>query len=181
MTTELPVILLPDAPPMMEYQGQPWSREAATAALAAFDGDAEKVKGALGGNIALQQERAAYREMSRGRQPGAVPTMPGAAGEVAVQMDEREQAIHEARLDTFAKFTRQTPEMRAQYSRRLATQEQHDFAVAERARLLKDPGFRAKVLDNDADAVARWVGIVQVAAAPVAPPGYKWEADSAAS
>jgi len=78
-----------------------------------------------------------------------------------------------------AKFTRQTPEMRAQYSRRLATQEQHDYAVNERERLLRDGAFRTRVLANDPDAVERWINIVQLASAPVAPPGYNWEADNA--
>jgi len=60
-------------------------------------------------------------------------------------------------------------------SRRLATQEQHDFAIAERARLLKDGAFRARVYANDADAIDRWIKITQVAAAPIAAPDYKWE------
>jgi hypothetical protein len=133
------------------------------------------VKAALSGDVAKRQERAAYREMARGRQPGAVPAMPLDAGAVAQQMDEREEQIHEARLDTFAKHVRMTPELRFQMSRRLATQEQSDFAKAERQRLLKDPGFRARVYSNDADAVDRWIKITQVAAAPVAPPDYNWE------
>lgn len=161
--------------PLMEYQGQPWSREMAVEALAAFDGDKSKVAAALGGDTAKQQERRDLWMLAKGRQPGAIPAAPLDEGAVAQTMQERDQQIHEAKLDTFAKFTRQTAEMRAQYSRRLATAEQHDFAVQERQRLLRDPGFRARVLANDADAVARWVGIVQVAAAPVAPPGHKWE------
>jgi hypothetical protein len=162
------------APPL-HYQGQLYSPESAAAKLAELDADKDFVKAALGGDVAKQQERAAYREMARGRQPGAVPTMPADAGAVVQQQDEREQQIHEARLDAFAKHVRMTPELRFQMSRRLATQEQSDFAKAERVRLLKDSGFRAKVYANDADAIDRWIKITQVAAAPVAPPDYKWE------
>src|SRR5262249_4001190 len=66
-----------------------------------------------------------------------------------------------------------------QFSRRLATQEQHDFAVAERERLLRDPEFRAKVFNGFADETDRWIKIVQAAAAPVAPPDYDWSKDVA--
>jgi hypothetical protein len=163
--------------PILWHQGQPISREAAAEALTAFDADADKVKAALGGDIARQQERRDLWMLSRGHQPGAVPATPSDANAVQGQVQEREAAITEARLDTFAKHTRQTPEMRAQFKRRLATQDQHDYATAERARLLKDGNFRQRVLDGDADATDTWVRIVQAAAAPVAPAGYKWEED----
>lgn len=129
------------ASPPLHYEGQLWSPETAAAALAEFDADADRVKAALGGDIAAQRERAAYREMARGRQPGAIPEMPLDAGAVAQQMGERDQMIHESRLDAFARHVRMTPELRAQMSRRLATQEQSDFAKAERVRLLKDGAF----------------------------------------
>ena len=117
--------------------------------------------------------------MARGYTPGAVPAMPSDAHGIHEQVAAREERITEARLDTFAKHTRQTPEMRAQFKRRLATQEQHDFASAERERLLKDPAFRQRVVNNDADAVDHWIRIVQTAAAPVAPADYDWSKDSA--
>ena len=66
-----------------------------------------------------------------------------------------------------------------QFSRRLATQEQHDFAVAERERLLRDPEFRSKVFAGFADETDCWVKIVQAAAAPVAPADYDWSKDVA--
>jgi hypothetical protein len=115
--------------------------------------------------------------MARGHQPGAVPTMPSDAGGVAAQMTERDQQIHEAKLDVFAKHTRMTPELRAQFSRRLATQEQHDFATQEKERLLRDPEFRGKVFAGYADETDRWIKICQAAAAPVAPPDYDWSKD----
>jgi hypothetical protein len=169
----------PEQAPLLYHNGQPYSRESAATALAAFDADADKVKAALGGDIAKQQERAAFWMMSKGHQPGGVPAMPTDAGGIVQQMGERERAIHEAKLDTFAKHTRMTSELRAQFSRRLATQEQHDFAVAERERLLKDGSFRAKVYANDADSIDRWIKIVQAAAAPVAPADYDWSKDNA--
>jgi hypothetical protein len=165
--------------PFMYHDGQPYSRESAAAALAAFDADADRVKAALGGDVAKQQERAAYWMMSRGHAPGGVPAVASDAGGIAQQMTERDQQIHEAKLDAFAKHTRMTPELRAQFSRRLATQEQHDFAVAERERLLRDPDFRAKVFNGFADETDRWVKIVQAAAAPVAPADYDWSKDNA--
>jgi hypothetical protein len=131
----------------------------------------------LGGDVSKQQLRRDFWMMARGYQPGATPAMPNDAQGIHEQVAAREEQIVEARLDTFAKHTRQTPEMRAQFKRRLATQEQHDFATNERARLLKDPAFRQRVVNGDADAVDHWVRIVQTAAAPVAPADYKWDED----
>jgi hypothetical protein len=165
--------------PPMWHQGQAWSREKAAAELVKFDADADKVKAALGGDVAKQQERRDLWMMARGMQPGATPAMPSDAHGIHEQVAEREAAIVEARLDTFAKHTRQTPEMRAQFKRRLATAEQHDFATNERARLLKDSNFRQRVLDGDPDATDTWVRIVQTAAAPVAPADYDWNKDDA--
>jgi len=171
----------PESGPILQYHGQLYSPESAAAKLTELDADKDFVAAALGGDISKQQERAAYREMARGRQPGAIPAMPLDAGAVAEQMTDRDQQIHEAKLDKFAKHVRMTPELRAQMSRRLATAEQHTFATAERERLLKDPGFRAKVFANDADAIDRWIKITQVAAAPVAPADYKWSDDAQSS
>jgi hypothetical protein len=166
----------PTAPPLV-YNGQLYSREMAAAELAKFDANPDKVKLALGGNIDAQQERKDWWLLSRGHTPGATPAMPNDAHGIHEQVAAREEQITEARLDTFAKHTRQTPEMRAQFKRRLATAEQHDYAVNERARLLKDPAFGARVLNGDADATDHWVRIVQTAAAPVAPSDYKWDED----
>jgi hypothetical protein len=95
--------------------------------------------------------------------------------DVRAQMTDRDKEIHEARLDAFARHTRMTPEIRHEFSRRLATQEQHDFAVAERERLLKDKAFGRRVhVDHDAEAIDRWIKVVQAAAAPVAPPDFDW-------
>jgi len=167
-----------DAPeqtgPIMTYEGQPFSMSHAAARRAELMSNKEYTDAARGGDVAKQQELAALRLMERGYQPGGPSAMPLDPGAVAQQMTERDQQIHEVKLDTFSKLVRMTPEMRAQYSRRLATAEQHDFATAERQRLLRDGAFRARVLANDADAVHRWISIVQVAAAPVAPADYPW-------
>src|SRR5215472_11218700 len=155
--------------PLMYFEGQPYSMESAAAALKAFDADADRVKAAIGGDVAKQQERAALWQMARGHQPGGPVATPSDPNGVQQQMSDRDQQIHEAKLDAFAKVTRMTPELRMQFSRRLASQEQHDFAVAERERLLRDPEFRAKVFNGFADETDRWIKIVQAAAAPVAP------------
>jgi hypothetical protein len=115
--------------------------------------------------------------LSRGHIPGATPAIPNDAHGIHEQVAEREEAIVEARLDTFAKHVRMNAEMRGQFKRRLATAEQHDLATNERARLLKDGSFRQRVLDGDADAVDHWVKICQTAAAPVAPADYNWGED----
>jgi hypothetical protein len=104
--------------------------------------------------------------------------MPHDANGIHEQVAEREAAITAARLDAFGKHVRMTPELRGQFKRRLATQEQHDFATAERERLPKDPTFRGKVFSNDADAIDKWVKIVQAATAPVAPQDYDWSKDT---
>jgi hypothetical protein len=179
--TDTPVDVSNVSPPLGEpnlvYQGQLYSRETAAVALAAFDADEAKVKAALGGDLSAQQERRDLWMLARGMQPGALPAMPMDGHGVHEQMTEREEQITEARLDAFAKHTRMTPELRMQFSRRLATQEQHDFAVAERERLLKDPNFRAKVFAGHADETDRWIKIVQAATAPVAPADYDWSKD----
>jgi hypothetical protein len=161
----------------MLYQGQPVSREMAQAELTKFDADKDRVAAALNGDTKFQQERRDWWMLSRGMQPGATPAMPSDASGIHEQVAEREQQITEARLDTFAKHVRMTPELRFQMQRRLATQEQHDFAAAERERLLKDPTFRQKVFTNDADSIDKWIKICQVAAAPVAPKDFDWSKD----
>jgi len=133
---------------------------------------------AIGGRQLFVEGTPAFAAKNR-YTPGAVPAMPSDAHGIHEQVAAREEQITEARLDTFAKHTRQTPEMRAQFKRRLATQEQHDFASAERERLLKDPAFRQRVVNNDADAVDHWIRIVQTAAALVVPADYDWSKDSA--
>src|SRR6516165_10461465 len=163
---------VPQQTPHMTYNGQVYSREHAAAELAKLDGDKDFVAAALGGDVSKQQLRRDFWMMARGYTPGAVPAMPSDAHGIHEQVAAREEQIVEARLDTFAKHTRQTPEMRAQFKRRLATQEQHDYATNERARLLKDGSFRQRVLNNDADAVDHWVKICQTASAPVAPKDY---------
>jgi hypothetical protein len=168
----------PEQPnPMLWHQGQPISQEGAVAALAAFDADEVKVKAALGGDISAQAERRDLWMLARGHQPGAAPVMPSDGHGVHEQMADREEQIVEARLDTFAKHMRMGPEQRGQQRRWLATQEQHDFAVAEKARLLKDPDFRAKVFAGHADETSRWIGVCQAAAAQIAPPDYDWSKD----
>lgn len=166
------------AEPLLYYKGQPYSKASATSALARFDADQAKVNAALGGDGAARQERAALREMSLGRQPEGVLVMPVDEAGVREQMLTREEQETEARLDVFAKYARMTPELRAQQKRWLATQEQHDFAVAEKARLLRDPEFSAKVVKGYPDETDRWVKTCQAAAATVAPPDYDWSKDS---
>jgi hypothetical protein len=165
--------------PLMYYQSQPYSKASAATALADFDKNPDQVKLALGGDAAARQLRAALREMSLGRSPpDMTPAMPADGAGVQEQMQSREELINEARLDTFARHMRMDNVQRAQQKRFLATQEQHDFAVAEKARLLADPGFGAKVLAKDADATDRWIRVCQAAAAQVAPKNYDWAADT---
>jgi hypothetical protein len=59
----------PEQQPPMWRQGQAWSREMAVEALAAFDADADKVKAAIGGDVARQQERRDLWMMARGISP----------------------------------------------------------------------------------------------------------------
>jgi len=56
----------PESGPVMTYQGQPYSMEHAAARLAELDADKDFVAAALNGDIAKQQERAAFRQMSKG-------------------------------------------------------------------------------------------------------------------
>jgi hypothetical protein len=161
-TTEQPA-------PLMYHEGQPFSRESAAARLAAFDADADRVKAALGGDIAKQQERAAYWSMARGVQPGAVPAMPADGTGVHAQMDEREQQINEARLDTWQKHIRMNDQMRAETKRGLATAEQVEDAKREIRRMLDDPEFGRKVLRGEMDARDKWARFNLLASMQVSP------------
>jgi hypothetical protein len=166
-TTEQPA-------PLMYHEGQPFSRESAAQALAAFDADADRVKAALGGDVAKQQERAAFWMMSRGHQPGAVPTMPSDSTGVAEQMSEREQQIQEARLGTWEKHIRMDDNMRAEAKRGLATAEQVEEAKREIRRMLEDTEFGRKVMRGDMDARDRWARFNLIASMQVAPPDFNW-------
>jgi hypothetical protein len=166
--------------PFLWHEGQPWSQQTAAARLAELDKDSEYTKALLAGDMAKVAERAAFKQMSEGKQPGPVAA-PVDSGSVLQQMSEREQEHHEKRLDAFDRLIvgGMSPLMREQYGRRLATQEQHDFAVRERERLMADPAFVARIHPRsgkpDPTAIEQWIHMTQIAAAPIAPPDHKWE------
>jgi hypothetical protein len=159
---------------MLWHQGQPLSRERAAAELAAFDADEVRVKAALSGDIAAQQERRDLWMLARGMQPGSVPVTPSDATSVQQQMDEREQQVQEARLATWEKHIRMTDNMRAEARRGLATQQNHDDAVREVRRMLDDKDFGAKILAGNSDAKDKWARCNFVASLPIAPADYDW-------
>jgi hypothetical protein len=165
--------------PLMYHEGQPYSRQSAAEALAAFDADADRKAAALGGDIAKQQERAAYWMMARGHQPGAVPAMPADGTGVQQQMDEREQAINEARLGVWEKHIRMNDQMRAEAKRGLATAEQVEDAKREIRRMLDDKEFGRKIFGGDMDAKDRWARNNLLASMQVAPADYDWSKDIA--
>jgi hypothetical protein len=153
--------------------------QSAATALAAFDADEAKVKAALGGDIGAQQERRDLWMLARGMQPGAAPTMPSDGTGVAAQMNEREAAIEEARLDTWQKHIRMDDRMKAEAKRGLATAEQIEDAKREIRRMLDDPNYGRKILDGDMDAKDRWARMNLIAAMQVAPADYDWSKDNA--
>jgi hypothetical protein len=171
-TTEQPA-------PLMYHEGQPFSRESAAAALAAFDADKDKVAAALGGDIKYLQERRDLWMLSRGHVPGGVPTMPSDPTGVAQQMDEREQAINEARLGVWEKHIRMNDQMRAETKRGLATAEQVEDAKREIRRMLDDPEFGRKVMRGDMDAKDKWHRFNLLASMQVAPADFDWSSKDA--
>jgi len=142
--------------PPMHYQGQLWSREMAVEALAKFDADKDRVAAAIGGDGKYQAERAAYWQMARGHQPGAVPAMPADIAGVEGQMNEREQQAREAVLGVWQKHIPMNDQRRFEMARGLATREQMDEARNSIARAKADPEFGAKVLRGDMDAKEKW-------------------------
>jgi hypothetical protein len=164
--------------PLMYHGGQPYSRESAATALAEFDADKDgRVKAALGGDVAAQQERAAYWMMSKGHQPGSTPVMPSDSAGVAQQMDEREQQIQAARLDVWQRHIPMNDVARAEIKRGLVTQQQQDDAKREIRRMLDDKEFGAKVLAGHMDAKARWTSANLIASMRVADENYDWGKD----
>ena len=101
--------------PILWHQGQAYSRQSAAEALAAFDADVTKVKAAIRGDTAMQQERRDLWMLSRGYQPGGVPAMPSDAGGVHEQMTEREAQIEEARLGVWQNHIRMNPALLPTY------------------------------------------------------------------
>jgi hypothetical protein len=164
--------------PLLFHQGQPLSQESAAAALAAFDADEGKVKAALGGDIAMQQERRDLWLLARGHQPGGVPVMPSDAAGVEAQMSEREQHLQEARLGVWQKHIPMSEEAVAQVKRGLATQQEVAEAKRELERMKADPEFGRRVLSGDMDAKQRWHVANLKAAMRIAPENYDWAADT---
>jgi hypothetical protein len=169
----------PEQQPPMWHEGQAWSREMAAAELAKFDADADKVKAALGGDVAKQQERRDLWMMARGHQPGAVPTVPSDAAGIAQQMDEREQQLRDAVLDTWTKRVTMNPERQFQMRRGLATKEQMAEARNRIERAKRDPEFGRKVLSGDMDASEQWAAWHFVAHhCREAPADFDWSKDA---
>lgn len=134
--------------------------------------DANYAKAAVDGDVAKQEHLRDLYMISRGMTPASM--QPENIGAVQERIDEREAVLAEARLDTLAQHIRMSPQMRFEFKRGLATQDQVDYARAEVQRMLKDKAFGARVLADDADAKDRWVRMVQIANARIAPPGCQW-------
>ena len=49
------------------------------------------------------------------------------------------------------------------------TREEHDYAVREKDRMIKDAGFRQRLLSHDRAAANEWFRVVQLSALPVKP------------
>jgi hypothetical protein len=103
------------------------------------------------------------------------PQPPATADEVRARMTERDLAIDDARVMTYAKFIDGwNDEKRATIARDLATQEQHDEAVREVDRMKRDKVFAARVLAGDSAAVDAWIRFGKIASMKIAPPGHMW-------
>jgi hypothetical protein len=166
--------------PNMLYNGQLYSREHAAAELAKFDADKDRVAAALGGDVARQQERRDWWLLSRGHIPGATPAMPTDAAGVEGQVQEREQQIRDAVLDTWQKHITMDDQRRLEMKRGLATKQQMDEAKKSIARAKADPAFGAKVLAGDMDAKERWHAWHFVAFhCKEAPADFDWSKDNA--
>jgi hypothetical protein len=88
---------------------------------------------------------------------------------VSEQM-RREAAQREQGLMTLAEHgglnATQVGEIR---NRTPVTREEHDFAVREKDRMIKDAGFRQRLLSHDRTAANEWFRVVQLSALPVRP------------
>jgi hypothetical protein len=95
-------------------------------------------------------------------------------------MSEREEQIHEAVLDTWAKhIPAADPVRRAQMARGLATADQITAAKESIERAKRDPEFGRKVLAGNMDARERWASWHFVAYhCREAPADYDWSKDT---
>jgi hypothetical protein len=49
------------------------------------------------------------------------------------------------------------------------SQQEHDYAVREKDRMIRDAGFRQRLLSHDRAAANEWFRVVQLSALPVKP------------
>jgi hypothetical protein len=172
----------PEPVPLLWHGGQSWSQQTATVELARLDADESFRNAALGGDTSKQRLRAAFREMSLGRQPGealggvgGAPIMPQTPDQVRGQMQERDLAIDDARLGTWERLVSMDDQMKLENRRGLATAEQVADAKLEVKRMIADRELGRKILNNDMDAKRKWLLAGRVAGMQVASPDHKWE------
>ncbi len=126
-------------------------------------------------NQTKQAELGYLRWVAAGHDPDKWGQPPASSDDIRAQMTDRDLDLENKRIETLGKLIRDFDDVkRGTIARGLATQQQHDEAVRELARMKKDPAFGRRVLAGEADAVDMWSRMNLVAAMRVAPPDYKW-------
>jgi hypothetical protein len=159
--------------PTLTYEGQFITPSHAETTRNALLSDPEFTKAARAGDAAKVKQLGDLLLLSRGYQPGA-GLNPQNVADVEVQADQRAILDQERVIDTWGRHIRLTPQGRMEIARGLATQEQHDNAVAELDKMKRDPAFGRRVTSGDRDAIDAWSRMNLIASMRVAPPDYKW-------
>jgi hypothetical protein len=115
--------------------------EQAGARYDSLKADSKFVERALAGGVDEQEMLRDLYQLARGHVPEHLRP-PSNAGDVYEGMSLREIELDKQRVETYSKdIIGFNDEMRATIARGLATQQQHDQAVRELARLRSDPSF----------------------------------------
>jgi hypothetical protein len=149
--------------------------EAAGARRAELLADADYCNSAIAGDVSKQEMLRDLWLMERGHRPASLA--PTNIGEVYANMSEREIELDQQRVATWSKFISDWDDQKQlEATRGLATQQQHDEAVRELARMKSDGAFARKVLAGDKIAGDAWARANLVASMRIAPDDYNWNA-----
>lgn len=148
--------------------------EQAGARRASLMATPEFTKAAIEGDVGKQEMLRDLWMLERGHQPASLRP-PSNAADVHEGMSDKEIELDRQRVETWGKFIDNFDDVkRATIQRGLCTQQEHDEAVRELARMKKDRAFGARVLAGDNAAGDAWARVNLVASMQVAPDDYKW-------
>jgi hypothetical protein len=164
MTDATPAPAPAPAPGVSDLLGEPTPEIARETIRARID-DPDFRKKLLANDPATRDEWNRLHKIGF-RPPAGTPTTIEPASEQARRENEQRERGLAALAQQGGLSALQISEIR---NRMPVTREEHDYAVREKDRMIKDAGFRQRLLSHDRAAANEWFRVVQLSALPVKP------------